>query len=98
MGGIETHEGPAAYKDAIDFLKVQPSAPALKWSSAMQKAAKDHIDDIGSKGQTSSLGSGKIFFLQPPKFCFQMDHFLPIDLRDIVILMNHGQKICAFNA
>jgi hypothetical protein len=22
MGGIETHEGPAAYKDAIDFLKV----------------------------------------------------------------------------
>jgi len=25
----------------------------------MQKAAKDHIDDIGTKGQTSSLGSGK---------------------------------------
>ena len=59
MGGIETHEGPAAYRDAIEFLKVQPSVPALKWSSAMQKAAKDHIDDIGTKGQTSSLGSGK---------------------------------------
>lgn len=56
-GGIETHEGPAAYKDAIEFLKLQPSVPILKWSSAMQKAAKDHIDDIGSKGQTSSLGS-----------------------------------------
>ena len=26
----------------------------------MQKAAKDHIDDVGPKGQTSSLGSGKI--------------------------------------
>jgi len=29
----------------------------------MQKAAKDHIDDIGSKGQTSSLGSGNFIFL-----------------------------------
>ena len=59
MGGIETHEGSAAYRDAIEFLKVQPPVAALKQSSAMQRAAKDHIDDIGPKGQTSSLGSGK---------------------------------------
>lgn len=31
-GGIETHEGPAAYKDAIEFLKAQPPVPFLKWS------------------------------------------------------------------
>ena len=62
-GGIETHEGTAAYKDAIEFLKSQPPVPPLKWSSAMQRAAKDHIDDIGPKGQTSSLGSGNLLIL-----------------------------------
>jgi len=48
--GIETHEGPGAYRDAIEFLKGQPPVPSLKWSSAMQRAAKDHIEDIGPKG------------------------------------------------
>jgi hypothetical protein len=57
-GGIETHEGTAAYKDAIEFLKLQPPVP-----TAMQRAAKDHIDDIGPKGQTSSLGSGNLLIL-----------------------------------
>jgi uncharacterized protein YkwD len=48
--GIETHEGPGAYRDAIEFLKGQQPVPSLKWSSAMQRAAKDHIEDIGPKG------------------------------------------------
>jgi hypothetical protein len=37
----------------------------------MQKAAKDHIDDIGSKGQTSSLGSGKNFSCGHQNFVYR---------------------------
>jgi hypothetical protein len=37
----------------------------------MQKAAKDHIDDIGSKGQTSSLGSGMFFSSAHQNFVYR---------------------------
>jgi len=41
--GVETHEGPAAYLEAIEYLKVlKPLAP-LRTSPLLQQAALDHI-------------------------------------------------------
>jgi hypothetical protein len=41
--GVETHEGPAAYLEAIEYLKVlKPLAP-LRTSPLLQRAALDHI-------------------------------------------------------
>jgi len=31
--GIEMHEGPIAYIEAIEFLRQQDSVPILKWAS-----------------------------------------------------------------
>ena len=57
--GIETQEGVKAYVEAIEFLAGKKGLPPLKWSNELSMAAKDHIHDIGPKGITSSLGSGK---------------------------------------
>lgn len=48
-----------AFVEAIEFLRVQKPVPALKWSNELQRAAKDHCDDLGTTGQMSSIGSGK---------------------------------------
>lgn len=59
--GIEMHEGPMAYIEAIEFLRIQEPVPTLKWASQLQKAALDHIQDIGPQGLTTSLGTGNFF-------------------------------------
>jgi len=39
-----------AFVEAIEFLRVQKPVPALKWSNELQRAAKDHCDDLGTTG------------------------------------------------
>ena len=58
---MRTNEGPAAVKEAINYLKKQTPLGAMSWSNALEKACKDHTLDqgpiggfghVGSKGQT----------------------------------------------
>ena len=60
VSGFETQEGQIAYVEAIEFLNAQKPLKPLKWAPQLEKAALDHIADIGPKGIISSLGSGKI--------------------------------------
>lgn len=52
-----TNEGPAAVKEAIDFLKNQKNLPEFRLSEAMSRAAQDHAEDIGSQGSFSHTGT-----------------------------------------
>lgn len=54
---IITSEGARACEEAIKFLEAQPSLAALKSREGITKAAKDHANDIGSKGLESHTGS-----------------------------------------
>ena len=56
---IRTEEGPVAFVEAIEFLRAQKPVSPLKWSDELEKAAKDHCNDLGATGQMSSIGSGK---------------------------------------
>ena len=47
---IETEEGPIAYIEAIEFLKVQSPVPPLVWSDELTSAARDHMKDLGRTG------------------------------------------------
>ena len=31
----------------------------MKWANELERAAKDHCNDLGTSGQMSSIGSGK---------------------------------------
>lgn len=64
---IRTEEGQVAFIEAIEFLRVQKPVLPLKWNDDLERAAKDHCNDLGATGQMSSIGSGKLFkslFLQ----------------------------------
>ena len=54
---IQTFEGGKAVKEAIQFLKTQKPVQELNLSAEIQKACKDHVDDIGPKGLTTHEGS-----------------------------------------
>ena len=47
---IETEEGPMAYIEAIEYLRVQKPVPPLMFSKELELAAKDHGQDIGKTG------------------------------------------------
>lgn len=79
--GMETSEGPSAYYEAINCLKTQKALPPFKYSIQLEKAAQDHINDIGPKGMTSSIGSGKNSLII--HLISQMDRCQRIDLTDI---------------
>lgn len=55
--GIRTNEGQAAVREAIAFLRRQPSVPALEWSPGLWRAARDHARDLGPSGATGHVGS-----------------------------------------
>lgn len=56
--GIQTHEGPAVVKEAIEFLKKQaPIKEGIEHNSSVAKACKDHAEDIGPKGLFEHTGS-----------------------------------------
>jgi uncharacterized protein YkwD len=50
---IKTHEGKAAYEEAIEFLKRQMPVGLLTHDSRLSSACKDLVDDLGPKGQAS---------------------------------------------
>jgi len=53
----EMSEGAAAYIEAIEFCETQKPRKALAISKNLSKAAQDHVDDIGPKGEKSQIGS-----------------------------------------
>ena len=57
---LRTQEGVEAVKEAIEFLKKAGSNPPLKWNEDLQKAAKEHVDDIGPKGMIQHESSQNI--------------------------------------
>ena len=56
---IRTEEGQVAFIEAIEFLRSQKPVTPLKWSDELERAAKDHCQDLGTTGAMSSIGSGK---------------------------------------
>ena len=57
--GKITKEGPAVWKEAIAFLKVQAKVPELKWDDKLAKAAEDHVKDLAKNAMTGHIGSDK---------------------------------------
>lgn len=55
--GISTVEGKKAYLECIEFLKKQKPIEALKQDSELSRAAQDHSDDIGPRGDCDHTGS-----------------------------------------
>jgi uncharacterized protein YkwD len=55
--GLQTQEGPGAYRELISFLESQKPIEPLSWNEDLSKAAQDHADDIGPKGITGHSGS-----------------------------------------
>ncbi len=56
---LMTREGPAAVKAAITAMEEHKAVPALKRSAGLDRAARDHANDIGPKGLFSHTGSDK---------------------------------------
>ena len=56
---LKTKEGRKAHDEAIEFLRRQKPVEELVYDDRLALAAKDHIDDIGSKGLISHEGSNK---------------------------------------
>ena len=52
-----TQEGPASYKEAIEFLKKQKPLGKMSLSKGMCRAAQDHADDTGPAGVTGHSGT-----------------------------------------
>ncbi|KRX09133.1 CAP domain [Pseudocohnilembus persalinus] len=54
---LRTNEGPSAVQECIQALKNQSPLPALQYDYDIEKAAKDHANDIGPKGLCDHTGS-----------------------------------------
>lgn len=54
---IETHEGDAAYEEAIIFLMTQAAVNPLELDERLSLASQDLVDDIGPKGLVSHEGT-----------------------------------------
>ncbi|CAG9333030.1 unnamed protein product [Blepharisma stoltei] len=54
---IETQEGPAPVQEVIKRLKAMNPIGPIELSDDMSKAAKDHCDDLGPKGETGHDGT-----------------------------------------
>ena len=53
--GIVTEEGPNAVNECIQYLKKASSIDGITNSEELSKAAQDHANDIGPKGQTGHI-------------------------------------------
>jgi len=51
-----TEEGAPAVTEAIEFLRTAPQRPALAISAGMNRAAGDHVRDLGPQGKTGHFG------------------------------------------
>ncbi|CDW71758.1 UNKNOWN [Stylonychia lemnae] len=94
MGGVMLDEGPKAYLEAISYLKnIKEQLKPLNWNENLYKAAQDHVNDIGSKGILSHVGSNKSSYKDRiEKYCkwggsiFEAMNFGPRDkAQDVVI-------------
>lgn len=54
---LETNEGAAAIKEAINFLKKAKPLDPLTEDKNLSKSARDHLNDIGPKGLDDHTGS-----------------------------------------
>lgn len=55
---IQTNEGTAVVKEAIEFLKKQqPIKEGIEYSESISKACQDHANDIGPKGLFDHTGT-----------------------------------------
>ncbi len=54
---IRTREGLAAVDEAISYLRSAAAVGPLSYSAGLEKAAADHVRDIGPKGIASHTGS-----------------------------------------
>lgn len=54
---LQTSEGPAAWTEAIAYLKAAKPVAAQKWSDALWLAATDHCKDQGATGATGHFGA-----------------------------------------
>ena len=54
---IETEEGKTNVQECIKYLKESKPRPELKFSPILEKAAQEHVNDIGSKGLMGHIGS-----------------------------------------
>ncbi len=54
---IRTVEGPAAVKEAIDFLSKQPPVRTLTWSPEVARACQDHARDLNAHARMGHEGS-----------------------------------------
>lgn len=71
---IQTHEGPAAYQEAIEYLKNQKPIDELIFDERLKKAAEDHVKDIGPKGLLSHDGTdGRSVSERVEQYC-EWDH------------------------
>ena len=50
-----TNEGPAAIKEAIEYLQQVEPVAELEWSSGKAKACEDHVGDIAGTDSSSLL-------------------------------------------
>lgn len=67
---IQTYEGPDAVQEAIEFLKKQKPLPELEYSKEISQACRDHVNDIGPRGQTTHEGiDGKNISDRIEKYC-----------------------------
>jgi len=67
---IETHEGVAAYEEAIIFLMSQSAVNPLELDERISSAATEHVKDIGPRGIVSHEGTlGKSLSDRIEAFC-----------------------------
>ena len=56
--GVQTHEGPSAVDEAIDFLEAQRPLPPLAASALLARGAGDLVSDQGPRGTIGHFTSG----------------------------------------
>lgn len=56
---MKTREGAKAVREAIEFLKKTPDRPKLEDARDIERAALDHVRDIGPKGLVQHKGSDR---------------------------------------
>mmetsp|Transcript_53081 Transcript_53081/g.60827 ORF Transcript_53081/g.60827 Transcript_53081/m.60827 type:complete len:282 (+) Transcript_53081:1-846(+) len=91
---VETYEGTAAVKEAIEELKRTAALPDLQWKHGLAQAALSHARDVGKRGKTGHLGSDGSHsrerierFGKWDKVCGENIDYANFDARDIICML-----------
>ena len=57
VGEHRATEGAPAVREAIAFVRKQPAVPAVRYSPAIERAAMEHVWDLGAAGAAGHGGS-----------------------------------------